>query len=140
ESLRKSYDDMIHFMELFNKSRQICKKSGMMFCYHNYDFEFSTTVNGKNLYDIIIQNTDPKLVIQQLDMGNMYETGGGAQQYLEKYPGRFLSMHVKDEIKGKDDPGHQYESTVLSKGIIDVKSVLDLARKTGGTKHFIIEQ
>ncbi len=33
-----------------------------------------------------------------------------------------------------------YESTILGKGIIGVKDVLDLAIKTGGTKHLIIEQ
>lgn len=140
ESLRKNYDDLLKFLELFNRNGELCKKSGMMFGYHNHDFEFSTNLNGRNLYDIILQNTDPKLVFQQIDMGNMYETGGLAQKYLEKYPGRFLSMHVKDEIKGQGDPGHQYESTILGKGVIDVKSVLDLARKTGGTRHFIIEQ
>lgn len=140
ESLRKNYDDLLHFMDLFNKCGALCKQSGMLFGYHNHDFEFNTTVNGKNLYDIILQNTDPKFVFQQLDIGNMYETGGRAEKIIGQYPGRFLSMHVKDEIKGAGDPGHQYESTILGKGVIDVKSILALAKKSGGTKHFIIEQ
>jgi sugar phosphate isomerase/epimerase len=57
---------------------------------------------------------------------------------MKKYPGRFESMHVKDEIKstGGHDP---YESTVLGKGVIPVKEVIDLGRKSG-TKHFIVEQ
>jgi sugar phosphate isomerase/epimerase len=140
ESLRKNYDELMRFLELFNRSGELCKKSGMMFGYHNHDFEFNTNVNGKNLYDIILQNTDPKLVIQQLDMGNMYDAGGRALNVIEKYPGRFLSMHVKDEIKGSGEGGHQYESTILGKGVIDVKKVLDLAQNIGGTEHFIIEQ
>ena len=34
----------------------------------------------------------------------------------------------------------QYESTVLGKGILPVKEIVDLARKSGGTTEFIIEQ
>ncbi|WP_249219799.1 hypothetical protein [Chitinophaga sp. HK235] len=51
-------------------------------------------------------------------------------------------MHVKDEIKtaGKGEMGSSYESTVLGKGIIPVKEVIDLGKKSGGTRYFIIEQ
>jgi hypothetical protein len=49
-------------------------------------------------------------------------------------------MHVKDEIKSSGGDGsHEYESTVLGAGIVNVKEVIDLGRKWG-TKHFIIEQ
>ena len=36
--------------------------------------------------------------------------------------------------------GWEYQSTVLGKGIIPVKEVIDLGRKSGGTTLFIIEQ
>jgi hypothetical protein len=45
---------------------------------------------------------------------------------------------VKDEI-GNTTP-EKYESAILGKGIIPVKEVIDLCRKTGGTKVYIIEQ
>ncbi len=77
--------------------------------------------------------------MQQLDMGNMYNGGAKAEDILKKYPGRFESLHVKDEIlSGKE--GEKYESTVLGKGIVDVKKNLDLVKKAAGTKHLIIEQ
>jgi sugar phosphate isomerase/epimerase len=138
ESLRKNYDDMKRYMEVFNKSGELCKKSGMKFGYHNHDFEFSQKLNDVMVYDIILQNTDPSLVAQQLDIGNMYNGGAKALDIIKKYPGRFESMHVKDEIKssGKE----RYESTILGKGIIPVKEVIDLGKKSGGTIHFIIEQ
>ena len=126
-------------MEVFNKSGELCKKSGMKFGYHNHDFEFSQKLNNMTVYDIILQNTDPALVAQQLDIGNMYHAGAKAIEVINKYPGRFESMHVKDEIKvsGGDD---KYESTILGKGVIPVKEIIDLGRKSGGTIHFIIEQ
>src|SRR3954466_4082636 len=40
ESLRKNYDDLVKFLQLFNKSGELCKKSGMKFGYHNHNFEF----------------------------------------------------------------------------------------------------
>ena len=138
ESLRKTYDDILSYMEVFNKSGELCKKSGMKFGYHNHDFEFSQKLNNKTVYDIILQNTDPNLVAQQLDIGNMYHGGGRAMDILQQYPGRFESMHVKDEIKPTN--GGNNESTVLGTGIIGVKEVVDYAKEKGGTIHFIIEQ
>jgi sugar phosphate isomerase/epimerase len=141
ESLRKNYDDFKAYMDVFNKSGELCKKSGMKFGYHNHDFEFGQQLNGKKLFDLILQNTDPSLVAQQLDIGNMYHAGGIAMDIIKQYPGRFELMHVKDEIKAeKGEMGGNYESTVLGKGIIPVRDVIELGRKSGGTRHFIIEQ
>jgi len=141
ESLRQNYDDFKAYMDVFNKSGELCKKSGMKFGYHNHDFEFGQQLNGKKIFDLILQNTDPSLVAQQLDIGNMYHAGGIALDIIKQYPGRFELMHVKDEIKTeKGEMGGKYESTVLGKGIIPVKEVIDLGKKSGGTRHFIIEQ
>jgi sugar phosphate isomerase/epimerase len=138
---RKNYDDLKRYMEVFNKSGELCKKSGMKFGYHNHDFEFSQRLNGEKVFDIILQNTDPSLVAQQLDIGNMYHAGGIALEIMKQYPNRFELMHVKDEIKskGEGEMGGGYESTILGKGVIPVKEIVDLGRKSG-TKHFIIEQ
>jgi sugar phosphate isomerase/epimerase len=87
----------------------------------------------------MLKNTDPNLVMQQLDTGNLYNGGAKAIDIVKAYPGRFKSMHVKDEILSAG--GHEkYESTILGAGIVDLKNVIDLGRKSGGTKHFIIEQ
>ena len=138
ESLRKTYDDCIRYMEVFNKSGELCKKSGMKFGYHNHDFEFSQRLNNMTVYDIILKNTDPSLVMQQLDIGNLYNGGAKAMDIVKQYPGRFESMHVKDEILSKEGK-EKYESTILGAGIVGVKEVIALGR-TSGTIHFIIEQ
>jgi len=51
-------------------------------------------------------------------------------------------MHVKNEIKVEkgEMSGEPYESTILDKGVMDVKAILDYGKKYGGTKDFIIEQ
>jgi sugar phosphate isomerase/epimerase len=141
ESMRKSADDLKRYMETFNKCGELCRKSGMKFGYHNHDFEFSVKLGDKTIYEIILDNTDPSLVTQQLDTGNLFHTGARAEDWIKKYPGRFISMHVKDEIKTeKGEQGSQYESCVLGKGLVNIKEVIELGIKTGGTKHLIIEQ
>jgi len=142
ERLRADTDGLKRFMDQFNKCGELCKKSGMKFGYHNHNFEFNTMVEGMKLYDFILKNTDPNLVAQQMDVGNMYSTGGFALDYIEKYPGRFELLHVKDEIKSsaKGDLDDGYESTILGKGILPVKDIVKTARKKGGTSQFIIEQ
>jgi len=138
---RKNYDDLKRYMEVFNKCGKLCQSSGLTFGYHNHDFEFSQKLNDMKVFDIILQNTDPALVAQQLDIGNMYHAGGIALDIMKQYPGRFELMHVKDEIKtDKGEMGGGYESTVLGAGILPVKEIIDLGKKAGGTLHFIIEQ
>lgn len=138
QKTRTDINELKSFMNIFNKSGELCQKFGMKFGYHNHDFEFSESLSGSTLFDIILTETDPKLVMQQLDIGNMINGGAKALDIMKKYPGRFESMHVKDEITATE--GHdKFESTILGKGIIPVKEVIDLGRKWG-TKHFIIEQ
>jgi len=140
EGLRNSPEDLKRFMDVFNKSGELCQKSGMKFGYHNHDFEFSVKMDGKTMYDVILQSTDPKLVMQQLDIGNLYNGGAKAIDIVRQYPGRFESMHVKDEIAATGGGHEKYESTILGAGIVNTKEVIDLGRKSGGTTLFIIEQ
>ena len=139
ESWRKEEDTLKKYMGIFNKAGELCSKSGMKFGYHNHHFEFKEELNGKKVYDIILQNTDPQLVIQQLDIGNMYYGGGRALDVIKQYPGRFASLHVKDEIAVAGSE-HGYESAILGTGVIEVKKVIDESVKTGGSIHLIIEQ
>jgi sugar phosphate isomerase/epimerase len=139
QSLRKTKDDLLRAMDIFNKSGALCKNSGMKFGYHNHDFEFSEKFGDETVYDVILKNTDPSLVMQQLDTGNLYNGGAKAIDVIRKYPGRFESLHVKDEIKS-DQPNHKFESTVLGNGIVNLKEVLLACKKAGATRHYIVEQ
>jgi sugar phosphate isomerase/epimerase len=136
---RKDRSSLLSFMEVFNKSGELCKKSGMKFGYHNHDFEFSEKLDGETLFDIILKNTDPDLVIQQLDTGNLYNGGANAMEIVKNHPGRFLSLHVKDEI-AVSGAQEKYESTILGSGIVNVKEVIDLVRNNSKNVHYIIEQ
>lgn len=139
DSMRKKYDDFMKYMDVFNKSGELCNKSGMKFGYHNHAFEFSEQLNGQKLFDIMMKALDPKLVAMQLDIGNLYNGGAVALDVMNQYPGRFEIIHVKDEIPAKEGE-EKYESTILGEGIVNARQVVDLARDKGGTICYIIEQ
>lgn len=136
-TMRGSFDGLRHYMEIFNKCGELCNKYGMKFGYHNHDFEFSEMLNNEKVFDIIMKNIDPKLVVVQLDIGNLYNGGAVALDIVNQYPGRFENIHVKDEILGE---GGRYESCVLGEGIVNAQEVVELATKIGGTTCYIIEQ
>lgn len=138
ESMRETYDDLVRYLDVFNLCGDLCQKSGMKFGYHNHWAEFTQELNGMKLFDIMMQKLDVNKVVMQLDIGNMYIGGAKALDVIGQYPGKFEMIHVKDEIAV--DTEEKYESAILGKGIIPVKEVLDICRKTGGTKVYIIEQ
>jgi len=138
-SMRKTYDDFKHYMGIFNKCGDLCKSQGMKFGYHNHDFEFSEKLNNEKLFDIMMKSIDPERVVIQLDIGNLYNGGAVAIDVVNQYPGRFENIHVKDEILG-DGGREKYVSTIIGKGIVNAREVVDLATKIGGTKVYIIEQ
>jgi sugar phosphate isomerase/epimerase len=136
DNLKTDFNAFKAFMDVFNKCGELCKSKGLVFGYHNHEFEFSTMFDGKPMYDVLLASTDPALVTQQLDIGNMYSANAMPLDYIKKYPGRFELLHVKDVIKKSDG---KYENTLLGKGALPLKEILKTARKTG-TSQFIIEQ
>lgn len=118
--------------EAFNKLGEECKKAGLSFGYHNHDSEFQT-VDGKVLYDILLQYADPSLVTMEMDLGWVVAAGKDPFHYFEQYPGRFHLWHLKDM-----DPGRR-QSTEFGKGQVDIKKLLQ-HEKQSGMKHFFLEQ
>lgn len=138
QSIRDDKNEFMRFIELHNKNGAYCKSAGTTLCYHNEHYEFNTKIDEQYVYDYISANTDPSLVAQQLDIGNIMNGGAKAMDILDKYPGRFASIHVKDEkkVSGAHTP---YQSTVLGTGIVGVKEVLEQAINKGGVKQLVIE-
>ena len=128
----QTVDNYRRVAEIFNKAAEDCKKARLKFAYHNHDYEFER-VDGKILYDILLEDTDPELVMMELDLGWVVVTGNNPSDYLEKFPGRFPLWHLKD--MKKDHP----ESTEFGKGLIDIKKMMQNA-KSSGMKYFFVEQ
>jgi sugar phosphate isomerase/epimerase len=141
ESLRGDAGRFRGWMEVFNKCGALCKTMGLQFGYHNHDFEFKDHLDGKLLFDILLSETDPTLVAQQLDIGNMLLGGGSPMEVLDAHPGRFKLLHVKDMIPahGTGEMGGAYESTILGQGMLHTREVVRKAVAQGATE-LTIEQ
>lgn len=138
EGIRATYDEFRYFMDVYNRCGELCQNYGMKFGYHNHDFEFSQKFDGRTLFDIMMESIDPDLVVVQLDTGNLFGGGAVAMDVVNRYPGRFENVHVKDVVATGEDG--RFESTIIGEGIADVRNVLDAIRKTGGAQVVIIEQ
>ena len=68
--MRDTYENLRKYLDVFNKCGALCNKHGMKFGYHNHDFEFSQTLNGQKVFDIMMKNIDPNKVVIQLDIGD----------------------------------------------------------------------
>ena len=118
--------------EIFNKAGEECKKSNISFGYHNHSSEFEK-VDGNTLYDVLLDNTDPKLVKMEMDLGWIIAAGNDPKFYFDKYPGRFPLWHLKDvNLSTK-------QSTEFGKGVVDIAKIFSYS-KLSGMKHFFVEQ
>ncbi|HEX3168476.1 MAG TPA: sugar phosphate isomerase/epimerase [Chitinophagaceae bacterium] len=134
---QKDLDAFRKFAEEFNQKGEICKKNGIRFAYHNHDYSFAT-MNGEMGQDIMMKNTDPKLVDFELDMYWVVAAGQDIEAWLKKYPTRFRLCHVKDRKKGAPLTDKD-ESVVVGTGSINYPKILKTAKKYG-MEYYIVEQ
>jgi len=117
--------------EYFNKAGEKCKKAGLRFGFHNHQIEFME-IAGKVPFDLLVENTDPRLVIFEIDLAWITAAGKDPLVYFDRYPRRFEIWHMKDLSPEKQD-------ATLGEGIIDFKPILAKARASG-MKYWFLEQ
>ena len=128
----QTVDNYKNVAEIFNKAGEACRKSNITFGYHNNDSEFEKD-NGKILYDVLLENTNPEYVKMEMDLGWVIVTENDPLAYFAKYPDRFPLWHLKDmDLKEK-------HSVEFGKGSLDLRKMLQNAKK-GGMKYFFVEQ
>jgi sugar phosphate isomerase/epimerase len=110
--------------EYYNAIGEITKKAGIQFGFHNHAREFEA-IEGKIMMDHMIAYTDPKLVCFELDVYWAQKGGQDPVEYLEKYPGRFPVLHIKDEEE------------IGASGTLDFKSIFEAAYGQGMKDYFV---
>jgi sugar phosphate isomerase/epimerase len=117
----------------FNGIGERIVKGGLQFAYHNHGFEFVEQA-GRIPYDIVLRETDPKLVKLQLDLYWLsHDSKQPPRYWFERAPGRYVMWHVKDMHKVSRD------YTELGNGTIDYTKIWPDAAFSG-MKHFFVEQ
>jgi sugar phosphate isomerase/epimerase len=128
---------------IFNDWGIKVKKEGLQFGYHPHGFEFVHTPK-ETLFDVLLKETNPEFVMFELDTFWFVHGGADPVCYLEKYPGRFDLMHLKDMAKGTatDLTGHAPDeaSVALGKGELDWPAILHAADRSGVKAYFIEDE
>lgn len=129
---RNSKDAIKRTADLFNRAGEDARRNGLRFAYHNHDFEFND-VEGRRMYDQLLEHTDPKLVEMELDLYWTVKGGADPLAYFAQWPGRFPLLHVKDA-----GPAPERTMTDVGLGTIDFGKVF-AAGKLAGIKHLFVE-
>ena len=117
--------------ELFNVATDSITKHDLEFGYHNHAHEFEP-IEGEIPWEVLMENTREDM-FGQLDIGHCIRAGQDPALYIERYPGRSLTVHVKDF-----DPDN--EDALVGEGVADWDLLFQLCEDVGGTEWYIIEQ
>jgi sugar phosphate isomerase/epimerase len=126
----------------FNTAGAAFAKEGIKFTYHPHGFEFVPFGDG-TMFDLLVKETKPEFANFQMDVLWVVHPGQDPVKLLEKYPTRWLTMHLKDLRKGvetgiKAPPTKLTDDVALGTGMVDWPAVLRTAAKVG-VKHYFIE-
>jgi sugar phosphate isomerase/epimerase len=146
----------------YNKIGEAASRAGIQQFLHDENFEMAR-VNGRLVYEVLLELLDPKLVKMQFQMSAM-RVVGDAVMYFTKYPGRFVSIHLQGvdlnppaapppasaaTMAGQAPAGGPGASggrggrggpqLAVGKDSVDWAKVFAAAR-TGGVKNYFVEQ
>ncbi|MBK9707699.1 MAG: sugar phosphate isomerase/epimerase [Acidobacteria bacterium] len=136
-------DDCLDAIKVFNAAGEKLAANGLRFFYHLHGYEFVPNEGGSGtLFDLLMTKTDPRFVWIQLDTYHAVFPGQNLLKLMQQYPGRFLSLHLKDISKdfAGDNSGtyKDKDERPIGQGQIDWPAVLKAARNDG-VKWYIIE-
>jgi sugar phosphate isomerase/epimerase len=125
-----SKETCIEFAKQLSEIAAKAKEQGMRVGYHNHAGEFDAK-GGFIPWEVFASNSS-KDVILQVDIGHVARSGADPAKYMKMFPGRLVTVHVKDFRKGQPDP-------VVGEGEVDWPAMFRICEGEGGTEWYIIE-
>lgn len=124
----------------YNTISEASSKAGLQQFLHDETFEMAK-VDGRLVYEVLLELLDPKLVKMQFQMSAM-RTVGDPVMYFSKHPGRFISMHLQgvDLTAPMPTPGGPRPPNVaVGHDSLDWQKIF-AAAQAGGLKNYFLEQ
>ena len=113
----------------FSEMAQKVKGDGMRVGYHAHGGDFKK-IGDETHWDLFFSNTSEE-VVMQLDTDNCMGGGGDPYAVLKKFPGRAVTIHIK-EHGGK-------EGAPIGEGEVKWPEIFELCEKPGKTEWYIVE-
>jgi sugar phosphate isomerase/epimerase len=117
--------------QMFNEASLRAEEQSMLVGYHNHHIEFQP-LDGELPWDTFFGNTRCQ-VVMQLDTGNALHGHADPVPFLQRYPGRALTVHLKEYSATND-------KALLGEGEVRWNEVFALCEGVGGTQWYIVEQ
>jgi len=140
---RRGGPDVYHRLaQDLNAAGSRCHRAGLKLCYHNHAFEFQPMGSVTPL-QILMRETDPKLVSLELDVFWVSVAGHDPVALLATYAERIALVHLKDKAEGvpvqykEDVPGSAFKE--VGSGTLKFEAILRAASQAD-VKHFFVEQ
>lgn len=125
--LGETIAEMDELCAYFNRVAAMCKAEGIVFGYHNHAAEFRP-VEEQVWFDYVMTHTSPDVAFE-MDVYWVKEAGVDPVALLNKYPGRFPLLHIKDD------------SIIGASGKIDFAPIFDAGYKQGMKDYYVeVEQ
>ncbi|MDR0387349.1 MAG: sugar phosphate isomerase/epimerase [Treponema sp.] len=160
----KDKADVLAKCEVYNELAGLCAGAGMQFLYHNHfhEFQIFDDKDGKTIFDLIMENTDPALVGVELDTYWAARGGQDPVKLLEKYGERTRLIHQKDipaawrEKINLIEPVNTDKITVdinyfmsvvspeafteIGSGILPIQEIINAGNRGRRTDYIVLEQ
>lgn len=123
----------VEVVEKMNSIGKDADSYGLKFGMHNHAVEFEKKIDGKPVFDILVEKTDPSYVFFQPDVYWIQYAGYDPCEVIEALRDRCFLIHLKDM---KDKVSRRFIE--LGCGIIDFKAVIE-ACESSGVEWYIVE-
>ena len=130
---KQTLDHWRQWADRFNAAGAVARRYGIWLGFHNEPYH-QKPVEGQVPLDVFIGRLDPSVTRIQLDVGNMVMGGGDPMAYLQKYPDRFWSFHLKDSVADRSS------DTRLGTGIFDFKRFLAAVPSLAGKPCYVEDE
>jgi len=123
--------EWIAYAQYLDQVGEQARRAGQRLMVHNHNWEFTAVFGDRTAYDILMQYTEPRNVVFQLDL--YWATFGGADpvELLEQYGHRIQLFHVKD-MRASDR-----RIEIVGRGIIDFPEIFAAAGR--GIWYYVVE-
>jgi sugar phosphate isomerase/epimerase len=144
----RTVDDVKQEAARYNTYGKLAQRFGIKLLRHNHTVEFIPCQGSAEVpYTILLAETDPDLVVFQMDIGWASVAGQNPIELFQKHPGRFVLWHVKDVACLTCLPPASQEGARMAgarlvpvgTGDVDYGEIFTYA-DVAGMKHFAVEQ
>ncbi|HEX7741470.1 MAG TPA: sugar phosphate isomerase/epimerase, partial [Sphingobium sp.] len=132
-------DDWLALAKRLNTVGADLAKAGIRLGYHTHNVDFAKLPNGDTVLDLLIANTDAKLVEFELDLGWVKAAGLDPATTLIRYADRVSQLHLKDLGATPANYSLDLNTAAFGAGVQDWPAIAEAIRRSS-VRHLYVEQ